>query len=232
MSEEKVGFVVPVALREVMERLVPDFERESGCRVEVAVMLNPEVPGYVATGAPWAVALTNPWHVEEILAGGHGAPGSHRPFARSPLAFGMRGDAAAGCRRSRSEIAAMLRAADSIAVTATGTSGKTFRRLTASLGIDESVRPKLRLMPGGGPMAALIAGEVAVAALPLTNIAPVPGVFAAAICPVAFDVHIDLSLCVSRDASAAALAFADWLIDPARDAVLDRLGAERFSLDC
>ena len=229
MSEERIELVVPVALKEVMERLVLDFERETGHRFGIATMLNPEVPGYVASGAAWDVALTNPEHVDAILAAGHGAPGSHRPFGRSALAFGVRGVARGRARGSEDAIAAMLLEAGSIAVTRTGTSGKQFDRLTEALGIRDAVRPKLRFMAGGGPMAALVAGEVAVAALPLSNIAPVPGVFAAGICPIELGVHIDLSLCTSRNASDAARELAAWLTDPARDDALGRLGVGRFS---
>ena len=230
MSEERIEFIVPVALKEVMERLVPEFECATGHRLEISVMLNPEVPGHVAAGAGWDVAITNPWHVDEILETGFGAPGSHRPFGRSPLAFGVRGVIGSAPCRSADDVRAMLLGAASLAATATGTSGKSFARLTRTLGIEGALRPKLRLMAGGEPMAALLAGEVAVAALPLTNIAPVPDVSVAGICPPELDVHVDLSLCLSRDASGAAREFADWLVDPARDAVLGQLGAERFAL--
>ena len=222
---------MPVALKEAMETLLPDFERETAERVDVVVMLNPEVPGYVVGGATWDLAMTNPCYVEEILAAGHGAPGSHRPFGRSPLAFGTRdADARLGGRQGR-DVAELLLEAESIALTRTGTSGSTFARLVETLGLRDALEAKLRPMAGGGPMAALIAGEVDVAALPLTNIAPVPGVSAVAICPVALDVHIDLSMCLSRKASETASALAEWLLDPARDVALGRLGAERFSLD-
>ena len=230
MAEDRIEFVVPVALKEVMERLVPDFERATGHRFETAVMLNPEVPGYVAAGAEWDVAITNPRHVDEILEAGFGARGSHRPFGRSPLAFGVRGVIGSAPCRSADDIRAMLLEAPSIAVTGTGTSGKTFARLARALGIEDALRSKLRLVAGGEPMAALLAGDVAVAALPLTNIAPVPDVSVAGTCPPELDVHVDLSLCLSRDASGAAREFADWLVDPARDAELGRLGAERFTL--
>ena len=221
---------MPVALKEVMEALLPDFERRTGREVSVVVMLNPDVPTYIDAGATWDVALTNPWHVEQIIAAGHGAPGSHRPFGRSPLAFGTRDVGGSTRCNSGTDIAALLLGADSIAVTRTGTSGKTFRRLTETLGIRDALEPRLRLMAGGEPMAALLAGEVDVAALPLTNIAPVAGVCAAGICPLGLDVHIDLSLCTSRTASGTARALVEWLLDPARDAALSRLGAERFSL--
>ena len=230
MAEDRIDFIVPVALKEAMERLVPEFERGTGHRFGIAVMLNPEVPGHVAAGAEWDVAITNPRHVDEILEAGLGAPGSHRPFGRSPLAFGVRGVVGNAPCQSADDIRAMLLQVETIAVTETGTSGKAFARLTRTLGIRDELRPKLRLMAGGEPMAALLAGEVAVAALPLTNIALVPGVSVAGICPPELDLHVDLSLCLSRDASAAAREFADWLVDPARDAVLGRLGAERFGL--
>ena len=230
MAEDRIEFVVPVALKEAMERLVPAFERATGHRFGIATMLNPEVPGHVAAGAAWDVAITNPRHVAEILEAGFGAPGSHRPFGRSPLAFGVRGVLANAPRRTADDVRAMLLEAASIAVTGTGTSGKSFARLTRTLGIEDALRPRLRPMAGGGPMAALLAGKVAVAALPLTNIRPVPGVSVAGICPPELDVHVDLSLCLSRNASAAAREFADWLLDPARDAELGRLGAERFTL--
>ena len=222
--------IVPVALKEVMETLLPDFERRTGHAVSVVVMLNPDVPAYIGAGAAWDVALTNPWHVEEIVAAGHGAPGSHRPFGRSPLAFGTRDVDGEAARRRDADLAALLLGAGSIAVTRTGTSGKTFHRLIETLGIRDALEPRLRLMAGGEPMAALLAGEVDVAALPLTNIAPVPGVSAAGICPLELDVHIDLSLCTNRTASDAAPSLVDWLLDPARDDALRRLGAERFSL--
>ena len=230
MAADRIDFIVPVALKEAMERLVPEFERGTGHRFGIATMLNPEVPGYVAAGAEWDVAITNPRHVDEILEAGFGALGSHCPFGRSPLAFGVRGVVRNAPCRSADDVRAMLLEAASVAVTGTGTSGKAFARLARTLGIEDALRPKLRLMAGGEPMAALLAGDVAVAALPLTNIRPVPDVSVAGICPPELDVHVDLSLCLSRDASAAAREFADWLVDPARDAELGRLGAERFIL--
>ena len=194
-------FIVPVALVDVMDALLPGFGGTAREVIEVTTMLNPEVPGRIAAGERWDIAMTNPWHVEAILRGGRARPDSHRVVGRSPLALGTRDDDACIVARSEPDIARLLCGAPSIAVTDTGTSGKTFRRLLRTLGLEEALAPALRFMAGGEPMAALLAGEVAVAALPLSNIAPVAGVRAAAICADALDVHIDLSLCTSRDAS-------------------------------
>jgi|GEM_PF-1263009 len=231
MKDERIRIIVPVALKETMESLLPDFARATGCSPDITVMLNPEVPGYIASGGEWDVALSNPEYVEQILSAGHGEPGTHRPLARSPLAFGV-GDRADGARElPADDLAGILLDAESIAVTETGTSGRMFRHLLAALDIEATVQPKLRPMAGGEPMAALIAGTVAMAALPLTNIAPIAGVRPAAICPTSLGVHIDLSLCVRRNAADAARALADWLTDPARDAAFGDLGAERFVLE-
>lgn len=91
---------------------------------------------------------------------------------------------------SRGGVAAVLRRARSIAVTHKGTSGAQFARLVDLLDLGEALRTKVQALPGGGPMAALLAEEVDVAALPLTNVAPIPGGHAAALCPYELDVHI------------------------------------------
>jgi len=145
-----------------------------------------------------------------------------------PLAFGVRGEVSVPAKRSRQAIAGTLRAAGSIAVTGTGTSGEAFRGLARRLGVWSAIEHRVRPMAGGGPMEALLAGEVEMAALPLTNIAPVPGVHAVAVCPPELDAHVDLSLCLAADASLAAHRFEQWLVDPARDAALGALGAQRF----
>jgi len=225
-----IGFIVPVALAQVMDQLVPAFTRATGHRFTVVHRLNPEVPDHIAGGAAWDIALTNPWHVEEIIAAGRAASGSHRPFGRSPLALALRGAADGPALSADEDIAGALLAAERIAITGTGTSGGKFRTLARALGVWQDIGHRVLPMAGGYPMKALLAGEVDMAALPLTNIAPVPGAFATAVCRYGLGVHIDLSLCLSTTASCAARDFAAWLVAPARDARLEQLGANRFQL--
>lgn len=130
--------------------------------------------------------------------------------------------------RSVEGIADCLSAARSIAVTDGGTSGAQFALLLQKLRLDAQVQSKVELLPGGGPMAALLAGEVDLAVLPLTNVAPVTGVTGKAICPHELDVHVDLGFCLHQDANKATRAFADWLLDPKQVDTLARLGVERI----
>ena len=226
MTDETIRLVLPVALRDVFDAVAPAFEAETGHRFETAVMLNPEVPGHVASGARWSVAASNPRHVREIVEAG-GCEGWVRDLGLSPLVLAVTEEGGGAAAKSPEGIATVLGNARSIAITGRGTSGAQFGRLLDVLGMREALRPKIRPMPGGGPMAALLAGEVDVAALPLTNVAPIPGVRAAALCPLDMDVHVDLALCVHEEAGAGARLFADRLTGPGMDDRLRALGLWR-----
>ncbi|MEM6940913.1 MAG: substrate-binding domain-containing protein [Pseudomonadota bacterium] len=223
MCDQSIQAVVPVALKEVFEAIAPQFTAATGYRIDRALMLNPEVPDHVAGGGAWSIALSNPPYIEKILRAGAGDGGMHR-LGYAPLAFAMRGEACAPPLEHPNDIASFLVAAESIAITEKGTSGAQFAQLAKHLGLLQDLQPKLQLLPGGGPMAALQEGNAEVAALPLTNIASVAGVFAKAVCPYSMDVHIDLAFCVSALANTATASFARWLLDPMQKETLQALG--------
>ena len=226
MTNEPIRFVLPVALADVFEALAPTFRVETGYRFETVMMLNPEVPAHIATGAAWSVAASNPCYIEKVVAAG-GCDPRVRFLGHAPLALAAIGDVDVAPVSSTDGIANALLAARTIAITGSGTSGKQFRRLIGMLGLEDAVRAKVRPLPGGGPITALRAGQVDLAALPLTNVAPVECVRVAAICPWQFDAHVDLSICISERANAGARRFADWLVDPALDGRLRQLGLFR-----
>lgn len=211
MESDGIRIVLPVALKEAFEDLAPTFTAATGHTFTVALMLNPEVPGHIAGGADWSIALSNPQYIEEIIARADCEGGLHR-LGYSPLAIAVRGPSD-GLQLTRpDEIAAFLWQVESIAITEGGTSGAQFARLTEALGMTGDIEDRLRLLPGGGPMAALLGGDVAAAALPLSNVATVPQVHAKAICPRDMGVHIELAFCLHAQANAATRAFAEWLL--------------------
>lgn len=230
MRNARIRVLLPVALADVLEVIAPSFEMRTGCRLDVEIMLNPEIPRRIARGGAWAVAISNPVYIAETVSTG-ACDAAIRDLGRAPLALAAPGDSRDVSSRSSQAVAAALRNAERIAITNGGTSGAQFERLSDALGIGNSVRPKTVRLPGGGPMAALLAGDVDLAALPLTNIAPVPDVRAVAICGAELDVHIDMALCLHRDADAAARSFADWLVDPGLDGTLRRLGLLRAPVE-
>lgn len=225
---DTLRLLVPIALKEVFEYLAPRFSQAADQRLEVVHALNPEMPGLIASGEDWDLVLTNPHHIEAILSTGAAKPGSEREFARTPLAFARLGQDGMTTATTSSEIKTVLARATQIGITDAGTSGGTFRDLTRYLDIASDVGPRIVPLGAGEPMRALLDGRIDLAALPLTNIAPIAGVWVAGVCPIDWGVHIDLSLCLRKGAPAAAQKMADWLMAPAREPDLERLGASRF----
>ena len=220
----KIKCVTPVALLDVIDNIGPDFEQDTGHRLELSIMLNPEVPAFINSGAKWSLAASNPWHLEEIPAT---ARGPIQPIGRSPLAFAALVEGGpAVC--DEAGILDVLRRSKRIGVTGVGTSGETFARLLDRLKMKDEVRDRVMPLKGGEPIRQLLKGKVDLAVLPLTNILPIRGVRPIVICPWSFDVHIDLALCCHPKASADVHIFTDWLLSSDRDEALEALGLFRI----
>ena len=229
MTAQVLNCIIPIALKETMESLGPQFEMETGHQLSITYMLNPEVPGFIAKGAIWDIAMTNPWHIDEIIASGHAHASSHKLLGRSPLAFAKRGASKAPMLNTAEEIAEMLSEVSSIAITDVGTSGDMFRNLARTLGIWDDVESAIRPMEGGAPIRELVAGNVEMATVPLTNIATIEGITAVAACPEALNVHIDLSLCLHPNCAQGAKDLSAWLSSYERDQALKSLGVYRIN---
>lgn len=221
MTNEQIHILLPVAMKEVFNAIAPAFTAETGHDFEVSIMLNPEVPGHIATGAKWSVALSNPCYIDEIVGAGL-CDGSRWTLGYSPLAIAMRGKPTAPPLTEAKGIADLLLHAETIAVTTGGTSTSQFARLTNELSLSHQLDGKLRSLPGGRPAAELAQGTVEAAVLPLTNVVSVPGIFAKAICRYDMGVQVDIALCLASGANGVSHRFAEWLCDPKlRDRLFD-----------
>ncbi|MEM7472035.1 MAG: hypothetical protein AAF340_11850 [Pseudomonadota bacterium] len=65
-----IQFILPVALTDVFDVIGPQHTAEAGDQFDLAVMLNPEVPGYIAQGHPWSIAASNPVYIDKIISAG------------------------------------------------------------------------------------------------------------------------------------------------------------------
>lgn len=226
-TERPIDFVVPIALKEVMEALTPRYTSETGVYFQMTSRLNPEVPRYVSQSNTWDVALSNPQYIDEIVAAGLSTTLDCHPFGYAPLALAQRGVASSAAVCSPEEIASVLRHAGDIAMTKGGTSGEAFLTLTTTLDVRHEIEQRIKPMAGGEPMRALLSGEVDMAALPLTNILPIPGVYAVAICPLELNVHIEFSICSNPATNSAARHFVQWLTSQAVETLLQEYGVQR-----
>lgn len=228
MIDPLIRAVVPIALKETIEALEPAIKETFGLKIHPSHMLNPDVPVYIRGEAAWDIAFSNPWHLQEIRDHPSVDPASLMALGRSPLAFAVRGLGPGVLEASKVEdVRIALTDAKQIAITKGGTSGDMFLSLIAKLSLTEAIQKKVVQLDGGEPMRALLKGQVDLAALPLSNIAPIGGVFPKVIFPSDFGVHIDLAFCLSRSAGTRCSKLATWLTHDARNEQLMSLGIER-----
>ncbi|MEX3016142.1 substrate-binding domain-containing protein [Gymnodinialimonas hymeniacidonis] len=227
MSCDVIRVVLPVALKEVFDTIAPAFTYETGHEFDVALMLNPEVPAYIASGASWSIAFSNPEYLQGVFDDAT-TQGSVHMLAYSPLCLAERARTGPGQTVDFQMVADVLDDAETIALTKGGTSSAQFAKLVRNLGLTAEIEHKLRWLPGGGPAKELQNGKVGLAVLPLSNIVSTPGICPKVVCPLEMDVQVDLAFCVESQADAATREFVSWLTDATQKEVLTRLGLRQF----
>ncbi|MEM9317381.1 MAG: substrate-binding domain-containing protein [Pseudomonadota bacterium] len=228
----KVACLFPIAIRELSPQVLGAFTREYGHETSVEFVLNPEVPDAIKRDPSYDIAITNPEYGALLVEDGLVAPQDHRAFLRAPLAFACLGQNSADIPDDADAAREFLQTATgTLGYTGAGTSGARLAALLTKLGLAERWAGRLVALPGGGPASALRAGDVDFAALPLTNFALETDFAVQAICPDHLDVHIDLSLVITRTAGDAARDLAAFLTDPAQDAQMARAGGLRYVLE-
>ncbi len=225
----RLKLIAPIALRSVMGTLVAEFARAHDHVVDATFDLNPAIPKRLLAGDDFAVGITNPWYVSDMIAAGAVVCESHQPFGRVPLAIGARNT---GKTAIDQDIPALLTRAASIAYTAEGTSGGIFLSIAGHLGIRDALSPALRPMAAGEPVAGLVAGQVELAIAPLTVIAATKGIQPIAIFPPSLggDIEMSVFICAGNQDNQPATDFIQFLSDAGRDALLSANGIFRFEL--
>lgn len=229
MSNE-LRIFVPVAIRALMGRLLPRLTDVCGRPVEVLIDLNPAIPERIAAGEAYDIALTNPPYVPSLISAALANAGTWRAFGRVPLAVGCREGLRRPVGKTPREIADLFRKAESIAYTASGTSGQNYLDVLDRFGLPDTIARKSHPMGGGEPVASVAARRIELAVAPLTTILSTPGLATAAIFPDEFDAHIDMCIFLSPECGDGAAGGLDFLTSPDLDGELAAAGVTRFEL--
>ena len=229
MSNE-VRVFVPAAIRAIMSELEPRIEAAAGVTIVQTIDLNPAIPKRIAAGEAFDVGLTNPHYVTALIESGHADGATHQPFGRVPLAIGRKAGVESAFRSDPLEIADLLQAAESIAYTGAGTSGRIFLDAAERLGVADAITSKSRAMFGGVPVQSVAAGESELAIAPLTTVLATPGVFPAAVFPDEFGTHIDMSIFLSGAPRNGADRVISFLTGNELDTELAEAGISRFEM--
>lgn len=229
-EDSALRIFVPLALDRLMPDLIAPLGAHAGQLVVAIYDLNPIIPRRILAGAPFDLAITNPWYVPDLIARGLIAPDLHRPFGRAALAIAGRGEASP--ESSRDGVIALLRRAGSIAYTAMGTSGKTFLDALDRLGLGAELAPRLLPMGiGESAVGAVAAGQADLAIAPMTTAVAAPGLRVQGVFPSDLGTDIEMSVFLGAQPGDAAVArrALDYLTDPALDPLLVQHGLTRFA---
>jgi molybdate transport system substrate-binding protein len=230
MSSE-LRIFVPVAIRAIMNSLIPRMELAARVSVTQLIDLNPAIPERISVGEAYDIGLTNPQYAKALIAAGHADGASHRAFGRVPLAVGRKVGPGDAIRKDVQDIEALLGGAESIAYTGQGTSGQTYLDVMERLGLKNTLNTKSRAMDGGEPVASVALGETELAVAPLTTVLSTPGVVPAAVFPEELGTHIDMSVFLSTTPQTGAATALAFLTASELDDELDAAGVLRFQLD-
>ena len=168
-----------VAVKAVMEDLIPQFERESGHKVVIQFGTTAVLKRQIDAGESFDVAIfTPPGLIEEMVRQGKIAADTRADFARTSVGVAVRAGTPKPDISSAEAFKRSLVAAKSIGYTDPslgGTSGIYLRELIDRLGIAGDLNPKTKLSAGIPALVESVAkGEVEIGMLQISEIVPDP----------------------------------------------------------
>jgi molybdate transport system substrate-binding protein len=176
---DEITLVAPGGIRAAIVKLIPDFEKQTGHKVNATFGSGLGTKRQVAAGDPFDVPIVQPPY-PEVLASGHVVAASATPLATVAVGVAVRTGERKPDISTADAVKRMLLSARAIAYPngASGAAaGVSFDETLARLGIADQMKPKLRLAQGGaGAMAALAKGEVDIGLTFISEIITEPGV--------------------------------------------------------
>ena len=96
-----VNVIASTAMREVLEELVPMFERASGHKVTLSFLSGAVLPGKVKEGAQADLVVTTPETIDDLVKAGKVEAGTRVDFVRSGAGVAVRAGAGQTGHRAR-----------------------------------------------------------------------------------------------------------------------------------
>jgi molybdate transport system substrate-binding protein len=172
----EVNVIASTAMREVMEELVPMFERASGHKVAVTFLSGAVLPGKVKEGVQADLVVTTPATIDDLVQAGRVVAGSRVDFVRSGAGVAVRAGAPKPDIGTPDALKRALLAAKSVGYSQ-GPSGVHFMSTMAKLGIADEIKAKGVVPPLGTRVGTLIAkGEAEIGVQQITELLQIPGI--------------------------------------------------------
>ena len=157
----EISIIASTAMREVLEELVPMFERTGGHRVIVSFQSGAVLPVKIKEGAQADLIVTTPETIDDLVKAGKVLANTRVDFVRSGAGVAVRAGAPKPDISTPDAFRAALLAAKSVGYSQ-GPSGVHFLSVLARLGIADQVKAKGVVPPLGQRVGTLVAkGEAA-----------------------------------------------------------------------
>jgi molybdate transport system substrate-binding protein len=172
----EINVVASTAMREILEALVPQFERESGNKVTVTFLSGAVLPVKMKEGAQADLVVTTPSTIDDLVAAGKVAANTRVDFVRSSAGVAVRAGAPKPDISTPEAFKNALLAAKTVGYSQ-GPSGVHFLTVLAKLGITDQVKAKGVVPPLGQRVGTLIAeGKAEIGVQQITELLPIPGI--------------------------------------------------------
>jgi molybdate transport system substrate-binding protein len=176
LNAAEVNVIASTAMREVLEELVPMFERASGHKVAVSFQSGAVLPVKIKEGAQAELVVTTPETIDDLVKAGKVVADTRADFVRSGAGVAVRSGAPKPDISTPEALKAALLAAKSVGYSQ-GPSGVHFMATMARLGIADQIKAKGVVPPLGQRVGALIAkGDAEIGVQQVTELLLIPGI--------------------------------------------------------
>ena len=231
-SAAEIKLLTAGAMRAVVVALLPEFEKQTGHKVEIDNATAGTLKKRIEGGEAFDVAIITPAVVDDLAGAGKIVAGSRIDLAKVGMGVAVKEGAAVPDIATVDAFKRLLLDAKSVAYIdpkAGGSSGIYFDKLLDRLGIGDQVRPKAKLKQGGYVAELVASGEAEVAIHQISEIVPVKG--AVLVGPLPAEVQNFTTYSAGLGAAAkdagAAKALIQFLSGPASGPVLKTRGMDK-----
>jgi molybdate transport system substrate-binding protein len=231
VNAAEVTVIASTAMREVMDELVPMFERASGHKVAINFLSGSGLPVKLKEGAQADVVVTTPATIDDLVAAGRVVANTRVDFVRSGAGVAVRAGAPKPNVATPEALKAALLAAKTVGYSQ-GPSGVHFMTVLERLGITDQVKAKGVVPPLGTRVGTLIAeGKAEIGVQQITELLQIPGIDFVGPLPKELQANIVYSTATPTSAKekAGAAALVKFLASEPALPVIKKVGLEPAS---
>lgn len=217
-----------MALRSVLNEVIPDFEKQAGLTVEISYGATAKLTERIRSGARGDIVIAVAGSINDLEAEGILQQGARLDLVTSEVAMAVKLGAPVPDISTQEAFIATLRASRSFVFSKQGASGMYVASLLKRLGIDEELRPKATVLAEGLTGELVARGEIELAVQQMSELMQVSGINIFAKLPPAVQQSTTFSIGIFKDPTKPEVisAFNAFMRTPTVAAVYKRQGLD------